>query len=62
MTTQVFLNNPQMNIQHVSATFTLAFENEEVFILIPDNGYDMSSIETIDLNDQYQIKVQQDCI
>ena len=49
-----------MNTQQVFATIALTFNNEEV--LIPDGKHDLQHIETIDLNDQFQIKIQRDCM
>ena len=55
-----FLDNPSLSLKQTFVQVTLAFNNEDVMVMLPDEAYDLEHIYLLDPNDESRISIERD--
>ena len=60
VTSRDALDNPELSLKQIFVDIVLAFNNEELKVIFPDEAYDLESIHMLDPNDDDRIVIQRD--
>ena len=54
------LDNPELSLKQMFMKLSLAFNNEDIVLTLPDAAYDLDNVHCLDPNDNLRITIQRD--